>query len=429
MRKGAFIHMRHFNLYRRCTAALLTAALFAAAPAARALSCPDVAEGAWYAADVGYVTERQVMDCDADGTFRPGDNAMRGEIVEALWHAAGKPASEAEPVFTDTDPDAESGALRWAYETGVATGYSDGRFGGDESVTREQFAAMLWRAAGKPAAKRDVNFADRAAVSSYARTAVAWARENGLVSGVGGNRFAPTDPVTRAQTAAVLARSLRLADTEIPPLTGCVICVDPGHCVTPLAGKGYRQPVSPLSNETKALYSTGTQGAHMTEEKLNLTVGLKLRDRLTALGATVLMTRTVSKITISGLERCAVANDARADVTVSIHADGSTDKRVHGVSVLVPDGNLLGTPSIKAESVRLGKLMVNAVAAETGAKNRGTIARSDLTGFNFSEVPAVLIEMGYMTNAAEDALLETDAYQNKIVNGMVNSLLQWYGVN
>ena len=167
----------------------------------------------------------------------------------------------------------------------------------------------------------------------------------------------------------------------------------------------------------------------MTEEQLNLTVGLQLRDALTALGAEVIMTREVSEITISGIERCEIAHEAGADIAVHIHADGNNDPSVHGVSVLVPDGDLLGTPSIVEESVRLGELIVNAVAAETGAKKRGTVPRSDMTAFNFSEIPSVLIEMGFVTNPEEDALLETAEYQAKIVTSMVNSLLQWYGVD
>lgn len=212
------------------------------------------------------------------------------------------------------------------------------------------------------------------------------------------------------------------------PLAGHIICVDPGHCVTPETGKGHRELVSPLSTETKAVYTTGTQGANMTEEKLNLLVGLKFRDALEALGAEVVMTREVSEITITGIERCEIANTSGADVCIHIHADGSDDSSVHGVSLLVPAGDLLGTPSIKDESVRLGELMVDAVAEETGAKNRGTVGRSDLTGLNFSEIPSVFIEMGFMTNPEEDTLLETDEYQDKIVQGMVNSLLEWYGV-
>lgn len=212
------------------------------------------------------------------------------------------------------------------------------------------------------------------------------------------------------------------------PLSGRLICLDPGHCVTPLTGKGYTELVSPLSTQKKGLYSTGTQGKHATEEKVNLAVGLALRDRLEELGATVVMTRTESNMTISGIERCDIANQAGADVAIRIHCDGSTDRSVHGVSVLVPAGELLGTPSIQDESVRLGQLMVDAVAAQTGAKNLGTIDRSDLTGFNFSQVPSVLIEMGFMTNADEDARLASEEYQALIVEGMVQSVLAWYGV-
>ena len=209
-------------------------------------------------------------------------------------------------------------------------------------------------------------------------------------------------------------------------MDGRLICIDPGHCVTPLAGKGYTEQVSPLSKETKPLYSTGTRGKNMTEEQLNLAVGLKLRDYLKELGAEVIMTREVSEITITLQERCRIPNEAGADVCVRLHADGSTNTSVHGVSVLTPTGNLLGTPSIVDESTRLGQLMVDAVAEETGAKNRGIMPRSDMTGFNFSEVTTVLIEMGFMTNPEEDALLETDEYQNKIIAGIADSLLQWH---
>ncbi|MBR4545413.1 MAG: N-acetylmuramoyl-L-alanine amidase [Oscillibacter sp.] len=219
------------------------------------------------------------------------------------------------------------------------------------------------------------------------------------------------------------------SSVETPlPLTGRVICLDPGHGVTPLIGKGYVGPVSPLSDETKPLYTAGTEGAHMTEEELNLIVGLKLRDALEALGAEILMTRTVSEIAITGVERCEIANRAGADVHIHIHADGVDNASAHGVSVLVPAKGLLGTPSILEESVRLGKFMVDAVAERTGAKNRGISPRSDMTGFNFSEVPSVLIEMGFMTNPQEDALLESGEYQDRIVEGIVDSLFAWYGI-
>ena len=216
-------------------------------------------------------------------------------------------------------------------------------------------------------------------------------------------------------------------EPEPLPLEGRIICLDPGHCVTEEASKGYREPVSPLSDETKPRYLSGTRGASLTEEQLNLQVALKLRDALEALGAEVVMTREVSEISLPNTERCRIANESGADVHVHIHADGSESTSANGVSVLIPDGDLLGTPSIVEESARLGQLMVDCVSEATGAKNRGTVPRSDLTGLNFSEIPSVFIEMGFMTNPEEDALLSSGEYQDKIVAGMANSLMDWYG--
>lgn len=217
-------------------------------------------------------------------------------------------------------------------------------------------------------------------------------------------------------------------EPEPLPLEGHIICLDPGHCVTEEAGKGYREPVSPLSDETKPRYLSGTHGATLTEEQLNLRVALKLREALEELGAEVVMTREVSEISLPNTERCRIANESGADVHIHIHADGSESESANGVSVLIPGGDLLGTPSIVEESARLGQLMVDCVCEATGAKNRGTVPRSDLTGLNFSEIPSVFIEMGFMTNPEEDALLSSDEYQDKIVAGMANSLMDWYGV-
>lgn len=192
-----------------------------------------------------------------------------------------------------------------------------------------------------------------------------------LLTGCG--RQAVNAPISTPTSAAAATIAPEMTPSPAPtptplPLEKALICIDPGHCVTPLTGKGYTELVSPLSTEKKALYTTGTQGKGMTEEKLNPTVSLELRDELQSLGATVIMTRDVSEITISGIERCQIANEAGADVAIRIHADGSTDPSVHGVSVLVPAGDLLDTPSIVDEGVRLGRLMVDSAAKETGAR-------------------------------------------------------------
>lgn len=267
-------------------------------------------------------------------------------------------------------------------------------------------------------------------VRSVPDTASMEASSSGAVSSGSFSEPGPASaPELEAESTPDLGPEAEPEQDPVLPLDGRIICVDPGHCITPLVGKGYMQPVSPLSDEQKSMYGRGTQGAHLSEVELNLIVGLKLRDALEALGAEVVMTREVSELTISLIERCEIAERAGADVKVSIHADGNNDHSLHGVSVLVPAADLLGTPEIREESVRLGELMVDAVAEETGAHNRGTKARKDLTGFNFSTIPTVLIEMGFMTNPEEETLLATEEYQDKIVTGMVNSLLEWYGAD
>ena len=64
--------------------------------------------------------------------------------------------------------------------------------------------------------------------------------------------------------------------------------------------------------------------------------------------------------------------------------------------------------------------------AETGAKNNGIVQRSDLTGFNFAEVPTILIEMGFLSNPDEDARMETEEYRDKLAQGICNGIIDYF---
>ena len=181
----------------------------AAQPLAASLavaSYGDVAEDAWYAADVAYVTEHGIMDAAAEDSFLPGENAIRLVIAEGLWRAAGKPAAGKSAGF----PDMDAASVDWAAEKGVTNGYDDGRFHGDDPVTREQFAAMLWRAADKPEPEADAlgSFPDWRDISAYALNAAIWAQENGIINGRDNGMFDAKANVTRAEVAAILHRYL-----------------------------------------------------------------------------------------------------------------------------------------------------------------------------------------------------------------------------
>lgn len=115
-------------------------------------------------------------------------------------------ACAVETAFSDVDAGNPYGeAIRWAAENGYVNGYSDGRFGVGDRVTRAQMAAIFHRSAGSPAASETARFSDVAETAYYAN-ATGWAAGNGLVNGYADGRFGVDDPVTRQQLIAILWR-------------------------------------------------------------------------------------------------------------------------------------------------------------------------------------------------------------------------------
>ena len=222
--------------------------------------------------------------------------------------------------------------------------------------------------------------------------------------------------------------SASIGSAEVPQekllLTGYVICLDPGHGIT---AKNESEAVSPNSSETKPAYVSGAEGAHQTEEALNLALSKLVKKRLEARGATVILTRTTHHAAVSNIERAEIANNAKADLCIRIHADGTEDSTAHGISTLIPAGELLGTPKIAEPSRKAAECIQAAMVKETGAQDRGLVERSDLTGFNWSKVPTVLVEVGFLSNAEEDEQLADKTYREKIARGIADGAEQWLG--
>ena len=120
--------------------------------------------------------------------------------------------------FSDVSADAYyANAVAWATENKMISGYGNGLFGAADPVSREQIAAILWRYVGRPDAEQGIDFADEGNISSYAVSAVDWARANGIVNGKNGNMFDPQGNATRAEVAAIL-RNYMLRDSSEPTL-------------------------------------------------------------------------------------------------------------------------------------------------------------------------------------------------------------------
>lgn len=167
----------------------------------------DLTPGAWYYSGVRAALEKNLFQGTGDRTFSPNGAMTRAMLVQVLYNRAGRPGVTAPSPFEDVgEGDWYHDAVVWAYEQGYVSGMTADTFAPKSPLTREQLAALLWRYSGSPNASGSLYaFADQDKVSGYARTAFLWMTACGYLEGSGG-RLSPRDTATRAQTAAVLNR-------------------------------------------------------------------------------------------------------------------------------------------------------------------------------------------------------------------------------
>ena len=206
-----------------------------------------------------------------------------------------------------------------------------------------------------------------------------------------------------------------------------VVVVDPGH---DLRANPDEEPIGPGSSTLKIKDGGGTRGvvSGLTEAELNLRVGLRLRTMLRLAGVRVVMTRTKTAGTSMGnVARATIANRARAKLFLRIHADGLADRSARGTHTLHPALRRGWTDDVYASSKRAAGIVQRELVQALGFPDRGLNERSDFTGFNWSNVPVILVEMGFMTNSTDDRLLATQAYQRRAALGLCRGTLRFLG--
>ncbi|WP_242863933.1 N-acetylmuramoyl-L-alanine amidase family protein [Clostridium tepidiprofundi] len=199
-----------------------------------------------------------------------------------------------------------------------------------------------------------------------------------------------------------------------------VIVIDPGHADHPNLEK---EPIAPGSKTMKIKDGGGTRGTFTKtpEYVVAMKVAKKLKTLLEQKGFTVIMTKTDNSVSLGNVERAEIGNKANAALVIRIHADGAANASAHGASMLVPALTKCTAP-IYDESKRCGKIVIDTLTKEVGMYNRGVVYRKDITGFNWSKVPVILIEMGFMTNEQEDHLLNSPDYQDSIAKGLADGI-------
>ncbi len=176
------------------------------------LAYTDLDVTQWYHPYVDYAITHDLMEGVGDGVFAPEKTVTRAQMAGILWNLEGQPVVNYLMTFTDV-PDGKwyTEAIRWAASEGIISGFGDGTFRPEDTITREQMAAMLYfyeRKLGSGGFTGDwefhLTFDDAADISPWAREAVAWCTMKGVITG-SDNKFNPSGSSKRAHLATILA--------------------------------------------------------------------------------------------------------------------------------------------------------------------------------------------------------------------------------
>lgn len=168
----------------------------------------DVPANYWCYDSVEYVYNHGLMK-GVDAThFNPDSPMTRAQFVTVVYRMAGSPAVKGSEPFADVaDNYWARDAIIWAYNNGIIEGYDAKTFGPENSITRAQMVAMLYRYEGSPMVKGNLNgYKDASSVPDYAVKALVWATKKGVVEGYQDGTIGPNNTATRGQMATIIAR-------------------------------------------------------------------------------------------------------------------------------------------------------------------------------------------------------------------------------
>ncbi|MFJ8262212.1 N-acetylmuramoyl-L-alanine amidase [Rummeliibacillus sp. NPDC094406] len=200
-----------------------------------------------------------------------------------------------------------------------------------------------------------------------------------------------------------------------------VITIDPGH---QMYANIEQEPVAPGSSQTKYKATVGSRGivTRKPEYAITLEASKMLQKKLKKKGYQVFLTRKSNDVDLSNRDRAELANKHKSDLFIRVHADGAENSNAKGFSIIAPSKNNPYTKNVFGNSQKASKTIVQQVGKEFPLYQNGLSYRADLSGFNWSKVPVILVELGYVTNPEEDRNLSNKKYMDKLTTSIAKGV-------
>lgn len=233
---------------------------------------------------------------------------------------------------------------------------------------------------------------------------------------------------TESETEEVTEAESETADSQDEKI---IVAIDPSHQASG-ADLEEEEPIGPDSEQMVKGFSEGTSGTAtgLKEYDLNLSVAEELKKELEARGYEVFMTREGDASDLSEADRAKKVNASGAQALISLHANGGDDSSERGVTVLAPsyENEFLKekTETIK-KSNALADIVLQSYCEKTGLKLKGLYNEDNQVLMNWSEIPVIVLEMGYMSNAEDDAYMAESDNQQKMAEGIADGIDLYFG--